>query len=120
MKRPDVEALLTASCELDTLAQESEHAAKQLGQHEEPDLELAERFALRAVELRAVSAWLDALRLEETERAKQRCTAGRAHRVRDVEPQGDGISVERCRCGAARVRDSRRVGDEVTDWRRSG
>lgn len=116
MKRPGIDALLTASCDLETVAQHDEHTARGLSELAEPDPELAQYYTQRAVELRAVAAWIDALRLDETERARHRCTAGRAHRVRDVEDQGDGITVERCRCGAARVRMRDAQIDEVTDW----
>lgn len=73
----------------------------------------------RAESCVVVAKWLDVEMGRLAAREAQRCTAGRAHRVRDVEDQGDGITVEQCRCGARRVRDARAVGDEVTDWRRT-
>lgn len=47
-----------------------------------------------------------------------RCSAGRNHRVRETLYQGDNIYVERCRCGAERVRDAGPTSD-VSDWHHS-
>ena len=112
MTRPTAQQLCDASVELELAKRELRRLANDriMGMADDP--------ARRAESCAIVAKWLDAEAARLAAREAQRCTAGRAHRVRDVDNQGDGITVERCRCGAARVRDARRVGDEVTDWRR--
>lgn len=96
MKRPSYDDLCKVRVEL------------QLHARTLPDAD-ATRLAIERLD-----AWLKAEADHALTREVKRCPF-KVHRVRDVENQGDDIYVERCRCGAARVRD-RRVG-EVTDWR---
>lgn len=60
-----------------------------------------------------VDPWLKAEAERSLKREVHACPF-KKHRVREKLAQGDGIYVERCRCGAERVRDER----EVTDWHR--
>ncbi len=77
--------------------------------------ELVDQWAANAAELGRVRAWLQPLRQTALERAHRRCPRG-MHRALDRlrTALADGLVIERCRCGASRVRDPHC--GEVSDW----